>query len=299
MRHKVHTPAFASFDGVTGGMILDLSEEGLAMQTAVPLEARRRLDLRLDFSDPPTHVETTGYVAWADALGRAGVRLSELPAEARARLKTWLTLNDAAPSRKAPTLVVTPSPALSQHNGSDGAHTPLAISLEPETSPSGNQQVPGASTTMQYQFKSLGGDLNAALHRIADRARSLTRGTGAAIALGRAGAMVCRASVGESVPPLGAKLHSNSGFSAECVRIGQALRCDDAEIDPRVDVENCRFFCIRSIAAAPIQYQREIVGLLEVISPWPFAFDEGDVAIVERLARTVLLILSQTSNILH
>ncbi len=30
-RHKVHTPAFASFDGVTGGMILDLSEQGMSM----------------------------------------------------------------------------------------------------------------------------------------------------------------------------------------------------------------------------------------------------------------------------
>ncbi len=32
-RQMVHAPAFASFDGVTGGMILDLSEEGLSMQT--------------------------------------------------------------------------------------------------------------------------------------------------------------------------------------------------------------------------------------------------------------------------
>jgi hypothetical protein len=28
LRHKVHGPIFASFDGVTGGMILDLSEQG-------------------------------------------------------------------------------------------------------------------------------------------------------------------------------------------------------------------------------------------------------------------------------
>jgi hypothetical protein len=298
MRHKVHTPAFASFDGVTGGMILDLSEEGLSMQTVVPLEARRRLDLRLDLSEPTTQLETTGYVAWADALGRAGVHLSELPAEARARLKSWLTFNDAAPSRKAPTLVVSPSPVLSRDNGAASVGSPLAISLEPETSASERQETTGISTTMQYEFKSLGRDLNTALHRISERARSLTRGTGAAIALGRAGVMVCRASVGDGMPPLGTKLQANSGFSAECVRSRQALRCDDTEIDPRVDAENCRFFSIRSIVAAPIQYQREIVGLLEVISHWPFAFDEGDVAVVERLARTVLLTLSQVSEIL-
>ena len=33
-RYRVHAPAFASFDGVTGGMILDLSEQGMSMQTA-------------------------------------------------------------------------------------------------------------------------------------------------------------------------------------------------------------------------------------------------------------------------
>jgi PilZ domain len=68
LRHKVHTPAFASFDGVTGGVILDLSEEGLAMQTATPLQPNRRIALHLSLSDA-TQLDTTGYVAWADALG--------------------------------------------------------------------------------------------------------------------------------------------------------------------------------------------------------------------------------------
>src|SRR5438034_9224663 len=43
LRQKVNTPAFASFDGVTGGVILDLSEEGPAMNTAGPLEPTRPL----------------------------------------------------------------------------------------------------------------------------------------------------------------------------------------------------------------------------------------------------------------
>ena len=69
VRHKVHGPVFASFDGVTGGMILDLSEQGVSMQTIVPLEAERRVQLRLDLPDSDTHLETTGYIAWAEALG--------------------------------------------------------------------------------------------------------------------------------------------------------------------------------------------------------------------------------------
>src|SRR6202035_6027290 len=112
VRHKVQGPVFASFDGVTGGMILDLSEQGVSMQTIVPLEAERRLKLRLDLPDSDAHLETTGYIAWADALGRAGVRFSELPEEARQRLDEWLTRNDDAPSRTAPKLILERSPWL-------------------------------------------------------------------------------------------------------------------------------------------------------------------------------------------
>src|SRR5258708_17065915 len=70
LRQKVNTPAFASFDGVTGGMILDLSEEGMAMQALAPLEPNSRLALQLSLGEPAAYLETTGYVAWADALGR-------------------------------------------------------------------------------------------------------------------------------------------------------------------------------------------------------------------------------------
>src|SRR3981081_3302527 len=105
LRHKVHGPAFASFDGVTGGVILDLSEQGLSMQTDISVAPNREVRLRLDLPHSAASLETTGYSAGADALGRAGVRFSELPEDARHRLDEWLTLNDAAPSRTAPKLI--------------------------------------------------------------------------------------------------------------------------------------------------------------------------------------------------
>jgi GAF domain-containing protein len=147
--------------------------------------------------------------------------------------------------------------------------------------------------TMEYEFRPLGSDLPATLRHIAERAQSLTRGTGAVIALGSGGSFLCRASVGGSAPALGARLDISSGFSGECVRTGRALRCDDTEADPRVEVATCRRLGIRSLVAAPIQYERDIVGLLEVLSSRPYAFEESDVTLVERLAQTVLLTVSQ------
>jgi hypothetical protein len=299
LRHRVQGPAFASFDGVTGGMILDLSEEGMSMQMASPPAASSRIEFHLNLTEPATHLETTGYIAWADALGRAGVRFSELPAESRQRLEQWLTLHASDPTRKVPKLNVVEPALAAPGDPSFGNPTPQlrAISLEAGPGawdrPEKNQHP--ASTTVQYEFNSLGSDLNAALRLVGARARTLTRGTAAAIALTHKGSMICRASVGANAPALGTRLDVNSGLSGECVRSGKPLRCDDAEIDSRVDRESCLRLGIRSILAAPIQYDRQIIGLLEVFSTQTFAFDEGDVAVLERLAQTVLLAVNQMS----
>src|SRR5579862_1747069 len=180
VRHKVHGPVFASFDGVTGGMILDLSEQGISMQTIVPLEAERRVQLRLDLPDTDTHLETTGYIAWADALGRAGVRFSELPQEARQRLEEWLALNEKAPSRKAPKLTFDRmlGTDVGRKVSGDGGPRPRSVRLEAEGGglearggSAGMQASAGVSTTIQKEFNSLGPDLNSALRVISERAR--------------------------------------------------------------------------------------------------------------------------------
>jgi L-methionine (R)-S-oxide reductase len=321
LRHKVNGPVFASFDGVTGGMILDLSEQGLSMQTTAPLKPDERLHLRLDLPDPEAQLETTGYIAWADALGRAGVRFADLPQPARQRLDHWLALNDESRSRKAPKLTFDrmPAPLAASAALGNEPNKRRSISLEAETGEAEADIDKSASpsplsTTIQYEFNSLSTDLNSALRVISERARILLRGSGAAIALidfgsllsrnalregmtGRAttsGVMMCRASVGTGGPPLGTPVDVNSGFSGECVRTGKTLRCDDAETDSRVTAAACRRLGIRSIAAAPIRYEREVVGLVEVFSSESFAFDEGDLAVLERLAHTALLTISQS-----
>jgi putative methionine-R-sulfoxide reductase with GAF domain len=341
LRQRVHGPAFASFDGVTGGMILDLSEEGLSMQTDRRLDehpldwhrldsrprgghhpdeshpdfdepgfakpgpdkngpdGQQRVRLGLELAEPAAHLETTGYIAWADALGRAGVRFSDLPEEARVRLNEWLTLNAGAPSRTAPKLTLgramVAAAGAKPAGMADRDH--MSISLEAETDAEENEDEGAASTTAQYQFSSLGTDLAAALRLIGERARSLTRGTSAAIALVHKNAVMCRASVGAGAPALGTRLDVNSGFAGECFRSGKALRCDDAENDPRVDLETCRKLRIRSMLAAPVRYERDTVGLLMVFAAEPFNFDEGDVAVVESLAHTVIRSMRQADGI--
>ncbi len=303
LRQMVHAPAFASFDGVSGGMILDLSEEGLSMQmTHAPdghsIDKDRPVRMEIELS-PSGHVETTGYIAWADALGRAGVRFSDLPEAARRRLNEWLTVNAGAPSHMAPKVALGRGAWPAGVRASESREREhMAITLEaeseaPETTAGRNGNERQTSATVQYEFSSLGNDLTASLRLIGERARTLTRGSSAAIALVHKDGVVCRASVGDSAPALGARLDVNSGLSGECFREGKTLRCDDAEHDPRVDLESCRRLGVRSILAAPVRYERDTVGLLMVFAPEPFNFDEGDVAVVESLAHTVIRSMRQ------
>ena len=78
--------------------------------------------------------------------------------------------------------------------------------------------------------------LDPILATITDAARQLTCASGAALAMWKDGAMVCRARSGDPAPPLGAHLSAVSGISGECLRTGKIQHCADTENDPLVDL---------------------------------------------------------------
>ncbi len=132
-------------------------------------------------------------------------------------------------------------------------------------------------------------DLDAALQLLTDRAQYITGATGAAIALRRNGRndMQCRASTGSNAPELGALLSTEFGLSGESVRTRQALRCDDAERDVRVNREVCRQLGIASVVVMPVVNDEEVLGVFELFSGEVNAFGERDLSAVRRLSEMV------------
>src|SRR6202030_3195723 len=126
--------------------------------------------------------------------------------------------------------------------------------------------------------------LDPLLENLAAAACRLTGATGAAIAMWKDGAMVCRARSGDTAPALGARLSADAGISGECLRTGQIQNCVDTENDPLVDVEVCRRLDLRSVAVLPIQGWRGLNGILEVFSSRPAAFTEQNIALLKELA---------------
>ena len=140
-------------------------------------------------------------------------------------------------------------------------------------------------------------DLEPAIHVIAERAQSLTGATGAAIALRHGDEIVCRARTGRTAPDLGVRLQSDSGISAECVRTGEVVLCHDAERHARVNLASCRGLGVRSILAAPLRHFRNTLGVFEVLSAMPNAFDHRDVATMELLSSMMVAALSRISGL--
>jgi putative methionine-R-sulfoxide reductase with GAF domain len=130
-------------------------------------------------------------------------------------------------------------------------------------------------------------DLEAALQLLAERAQYITGASGAAIALLENGEMICRASAGPSAPALGAEVQVKSGLTGESVRSRQALRCDDAETDSRVNRESCRALGIKSVMVVPLVREQEVIGVFELLADRANAFEERDVTALERLAEMV------------
>jgi GAF domain-containing protein len=139
-------------------------------------------------------------------------------------------------------------------------------------------------------------DLEPTISLIAERAQIVTAATGAAVALRRGGDIVCRARAGRTAPDLGVRLQTDSGLSAECVRTGEVLLCGDAEASPRVDLDSCRRLGVRSILVAPLRYFRRTLGLFEVLSSTPYAFDYQDVASMQMLAGLTVAAISRRAG---
>ena len=74
------------------------------------------------------------------------------------------------------------------------------------------------------------------------------------------------------------------------------LRCDDTETDDRVDRQSCRALGIRSMLAAPVNSGAKVVGLLEIFSAQPKAFDQMDGAVLQRFAETILAALNRAAR---
>ncbi len=291
VRQKLNSPVYASFNGPQSGMVVDLSElldlheEGFAVQTSERLEPNRALTICLDLPETRSFIHGTGEVMWSDDAGRGGIRFSALPEPSRKIIKEWLFAN----------LLI----ACSNHQARTeqrARHSEEEEQVpEPPPSPPPNNIIPISDRSemlslldaVRRELRESGGDVDEVLQLITERALSLTGASGAVLAFLTDDKMICRARSGELAPPLGYPVDIQHGLSGECVRSGLLVSCDDMENDPRVDPEVGRALGIGSLMACPIVSDFKVVGLLEIFSPHPHNFAKSDGTVLERLCEMV------------
>jgi putative methionine-R-sulfoxide reductase with GAF domain len=327
MRHRTHSPAYARLnvapaDAPDLSEILDISEDGMSIQTSLPLEVKRSLGLCLDLSETSASIVTTGQVVWSESSGRAGIRFAKLSGQSMDQLKEWLFVNiltafDHAGAASADedrwnsaSKVLASSHTMPKGDFVSGTRVISdddADAAEPEVLAGPGAMYSSATrgsfarervTERERELESKQFDREAELQSIAERALTLTRATGAAIALSAENdrEMICVASAGEDAPPVRSRLQVGSGFSGECVRTGRSLRCDDSETDDRVDREGCKSLGIRSLIAVPIRQGNKVAGLLEVFSPQPYAFNADDIGALQQLTGSILSTTGSTEK---
>jgi hypothetical protein len=225
IRQKLHTPVYASFNGPQTGMVVDLSElldlheDGFAVQTAAPLEVNRAVMLCLDLPETRSFLHGTGHVIWSDDAGRAGIRFSGISDSSRQILKEWLFANlligcsnhAARAAQRArreheqsPQPVPLPLPIIGppmndwpmndwpiNDRPSDESHNVIPIShgsamlspVETGLAPTPAPPVPSLQLeAIRAEVAEIAGDVDAVFQLIAERALTLTGATGAALA---------------------------------------------------------------------------------------------------------------------
>jgi hypothetical protein len=265
--------------------LLDLHEDGFAVQTSERLEMNRAVTLCLDLPETKSYIHGSGQVIWSDDAGRGGIRFSGLPESSRQILKEWLFANllIACSNHAARTEQL----AQRKHD-EENLPEPAPVTKTPNVVPMPDQSEALSSVeAVRSEVGAIGDDIDAVLQLITERALNLTEASGAALAFLTDGQMICRARAGEPAPPLGAPVDVKRGLSGECVRSGRLVSCEVTENDPRIGPEIGRALGIGSLIAAPIMSDFRVVGLLEVFSPYPHSFTKADAMVLDRLVEMI------------
>jgi TonB family protein len=98
-RHPVRPTEYIEIGDSNGGIILDISEGGMAVASAQALVGRQTLRFRFQLPRSLETIETFGEINWiGETKKRAGVRFVDLPLAAREQIHKWIDAQISGPS---------------------------------------------------------------------------------------------------------------------------------------------------------------------------------------------------------
>jgi PilZ domain len=122
-RHGLRTLAYVTLDQANGGVVRNLSDQGVAIHAVVPPQPQQTVRLRFELRQPNVRVDVHGEVAWVTSSGQCGVRFVDLSPRARRQINRWIfgSLLDFMPQDAGGTgSILTLSPVSDGLKESDG-----------------------------------------------------------------------------------------------------------------------------------------------------------------------------------
>ena len=118
-RHPVRPTEYIEIGDSNGGIILDISEGGMAVASAQALVGNQTLTFRFQLPRSLETIETSGEINWiGETKKRAGVRFVDLPVEAREQIHKWIDSQTSGYSngeqKSNRSAVAAPSPKISR-----------------------------------------------------------------------------------------------------------------------------------------------------------------------------------------
>ncbi len=145
----------------------------------------------------------------------------------------------------------------------------------------------------QQEIASATLELSALMTLVAERAKDLVGATGGEVELIEGDELVCRGAAGRTTRKIGQKFLMQGSLSGLALEQGVVLRCDDSELDPRVNQAICREVGIRSLLVAPLRVGNTAIGLVKVVSPETFAFGAREVDHLQILVESLGVVIER------
>jgi len=106
-RHRLRSLAYVELGENNGGIVLNIGEGGFAVRAAEAITEDRLPSVRFQTQNSGKQLVTSGEIAWAsDSRKEVGMRFVDLPEEALAEIKTWISLEESPLNFRKPGMSV-------------------------------------------------------------------------------------------------------------------------------------------------------------------------------------------------
>jgi len=89
-RHELRTLTYVTLDQANGGIVRNLTHDGIGAQVVAAVRPRQQLRVRFELRYPRLRIETRGEVMWATFSGQCGIRFLDLSPRMARQINEWI-----------------------------------------------------------------------------------------------------------------------------------------------------------------------------------------------------------------